>query len=100
MSSPRQLMIHVPTARMRPPVSSVAPIVRKPEKSRLVLGILDNSKPNFDRLAGHFIDLLLEHGHVLEVIRKAKPAATFGAQPALLDELAAQCDIVLTGSAD
>jgi hypothetical protein len=65
------------------------------------LAILDNSKPNFQRLAllvGE--QLQAERGinsHIAH-FRKDNPAV--GAKPELLDEIARSADLVLTGSAD
>jgi hypothetical protein len=64
------------------------------------LAILDNAKPNFQRLAnlvaGKLRDDCLLKG--IGYFRKENPAV--GASPELLDEIAQSADLVLTGSAD
>ena len=65
-----------------------------------VLGLLDNSKPNADKLAERFADLLKEKYGVASVITRRKLTAQQGAPKQYLDELAAQADIVLSGLGD
>lgn len=64
------------------------------------LGILDNSKPNFKRLATLVAERLRDDGAVLDIahFRKENPAVGAGAE--LLDQVARSVDLVLTGSAD
>jgi hypothetical protein len=64
------------------------------------IGILDNAKPNFVRLATLVAEKLREdHGIAsIEVFRKPNPAV--GARAELLDQIARSADLVLTGSAD
>jgi hypothetical protein len=66
----------------------------------LRLAILDNSKPNFQRLAT-LIAQKLQAEHSMQGIgyfRKENPAV--GAGTELLDRIAQSADLVLTGSAD
>jgi hypothetical protein len=65
-----------------------------------VLGLLDNSKPNADKLAERFAELLKEKYGVASVITRRKLTAQQGAPKQYLDELAAQADIVLSGLGD
>jgi len=64
------------------------------------LGILDNSKPNFKRLATFVADRLRDDGAVVDIayFRKENPAVGAGAE--LLDQIASSVDLVITGSAD
>ncbi len=64
------------------------------------LAILENGKPNFNRLATLLADRLgASHGlRFAGVYRKENPAV--GATPQQLDEIARSADLVLTGSAD
>jgi hypothetical protein len=64
------------------------------------LGILDNSKPNFKRLATLVAQRLRDDGSVVDIayFRKENPAV--GAGPELLDQIASAADLVFTGSAD
>ena len=65
-----------------------------------VVGLLDNSKPNADKLAERFAELLIEKYGVANVITRRKLTAQQGAPKQFLDELAAQADIVLSGLGD
>jgi hypothetical protein len=64
------------------------------------LGILDNSKPNFKRLASLVAERLRDGGLVGDIayFRKENPAVGAGAE--LLDQIARSADLVITGSAD
>ena len=64
------------------------------------VAVLDNAKPNFQRLATLAAErLCTEHGMTgVAHFRKENPSV--GAEPALLDEIALRADLVLTGSAD
>jgi hypothetical protein len=65
-----------------------------------VVGILDNSKPNADKLAERFAELLQDKYGVARVISRRKLTAQQGAPKQYLDELAAQTDFVLSGLGD
>jgi hypothetical protein len=65
-----------------------------------IIGVLDNSKPNADKLAERFAELLKEKYGVAGVITRRKLTAQQGAPKQYLDELAAQADIVLSGLGD
>jgi len=65
-----------------------------------IVGVLDNSKPNADKLAERFAELLKEKYGVAGVITRRKLTAQQGAPKQYLDELAAQADIVLSGLGD
>lgn len=64
------------------------------------LAILDNAKPNFQRLATLVAGKLREDCSLegIAYYRKENPAV--GASPELLDRIAQSADLVLTGSAD
>ena len=64
------------------------------------VGFLDNTKSNFDRLADDMGALLRERYGVSAVRRLRKANASTPAPPDLIAELAKQCDVVFTGSAD
>ena len=65
-----------------------------------VVGLLDNSKPNADKLAERLAELLKEKYGVASVISRRKLTAQQGAPKQYLDELAAQAHIVLSGLGD
>jgi hypothetical protein len=64
------------------------------------LAILDNAKPNFQRLATLVAEKLRDDCSLegIAYFRKENPAV--GASPKLLDQIAQSADLVLTGSAD
>ena len=64
------------------------------------VGFLDNTKSNFDLLAEGIGALLREGYGVKAVLRLRKANASTPAPPDLIAELAKQCDVVFTGSAD
>ena len=83
--------------------TSAARVAGLPQFSNLrgkVLGLLDNSKPNADKLAERFAELLKEKYGVASVITRRKLTAQQGAPKQYLDELAAQADFVLSGLGD
>ena len=83
--------------------SSAAKVAGVPQFTDLrgkVIGLLDNSKPNADKLAERFAELLIEKYGVASVITRRKLTAQQGAPKQYLDELAAQADIVLSGLGD
>ena len=65
-----------------------------------VVGFIDNAKPNFDHLVDDLSDLLVSRHGVRQVIKRRKRAASVAAPEAMYDELAGQCDLVITGSGD
>ena len=65
-----------------------------------VVGFIDNAKPNFGVLAGDLGDLLKAKYGVKEVITRRKRSASVPANPEVIDELSAVCDVVITGSGD
>jgi hypothetical protein len=66
----------------------------------LVVGFIDNTKHNFDRLAGDLGSLLQERFGVREIVYRRKANAATPAAPELIAELSKECDVVLAGSAD
>ena len=65
-----------------------------------VVGFIDNSKPNFNHLAADLKDLLVSRYGAARVVTHRKRSASMGAGAAVLDELAKECDLVITGSGD
>ena len=65
-----------------------------------VVGFVDNAKPNFSVLVDELADVLLSHHGVARVVKTRKRAASIPAEAASLDALAAECDLVVTGSGD
>jgi hypothetical protein len=65
-----------------------------------VVGVLDNSKPNADKLAERLAELLKERYGVANVVTRRKLTAQQGAPKEYLDELVARTDFVLAGLGD
>jgi hypothetical protein len=65
-----------------------------------VVGFIDNAKPNFGFLADDLGELLMSKYAVTRVIKRRKPSASVPANPEVIDELSAECDVVITGSGD
>jgi len=64
------------------------------------VGFLDNTKSNFDRLAGEMGQLLRERYGVKAIVHRRKANASTAASSELIAELAKACDVVFAGSAD
>ena len=64
------------------------------------VGFIDNAKPNFDHLVHDLGRLLVEKYGVTRVMKRRKPSASIPVAPEVLNELAAQCDLIVTGSGD
>jgi hypothetical protein len=64
------------------------------------VGILDNSKPNADKLAERLAELLKERYGATKIVTRRKLTAQQGAPKKYLDELAAESDFVLAGLGD
>jgi hypothetical protein len=65
-----------------------------------VVGFIDNTKPNFNWLIDDLATLLSERYGVKSVIKHVKRSVATPAAAQVLDDLAAQCDLVVTGSGD
>ncbi len=66
----------------------------------LVIGVLDNSKPNAAVLLETVAAALREQFGAARVRAWQKPGASTGAAPAVLDDIAGACRVALTASAD
>jgi hypothetical protein len=83
--------------------TSAARVAALPQFSDLrgkVVGLLDNSKPNADKLAERLAMLLKERYGVANVVTRRKITAQQGAPKEYLDELASQADFILSGLGD
>ena len=71
---------------------------RRPSLAGLRVGVLDNSKPNADVLLARVATLLAERHGARFTRTWQKPGAS---KPAvMIEEIAGEVDVVLTGSAD
>jgi hypothetical protein len=94
------MIILSPEGKAQTSAARVASVPRFTELRGKVVGLLDNSKPNADKLAERFAELLKEKYGVAKVISRRKLTAQQGAPREYLDELAAQADFVLSGLGD
>ncbi len=65
-----------------------------------VVGFIDNAKPNFNLLVDDLADLLMARHGVKAVVKRGKRGASMPAPDNVYEELASQCDLVITGSGD
>jgi len=93
-----QIRVLSPVGVVAAQTVTVPPLPR--DWSGRTVGFLDNTKSNFDRLAEDIGALLRDRYGVKAVLRLRKANASTPASPDLIAELAKQCDVVFTGSAD
>lgn len=79
---------------VRPPAAPLGELKGK------VVGFIDNSKPNFEHLVADLKALLMNRYGAARVVTHRKRSASMSAGAAVLDELAKECDLVITGSGD
>ncbi len=65
-----------------------------------VVGFIDNAKPNFNMLVDDIAALLTSRYGVKTVVKRAKRGPSMPAAAEIFDELARECDLVITGSGD
>ena len=94
------MIILSPEGKAQISAARIAPLPRFADLSGKVVGLLDNSKPNADKLEERFAELLRERLDVAKVVRRRKITAQQGAPKEHLDELAAQADFILSGLGD
>ncbi|MDH3445511.1 MAG: hypothetical protein OEN50_16415 [Deltaproteobacteria bacterium] len=94
------MIVLSPEGKARTSASRVAAPPRFDDLRGKTIGLLDNSKPNADRLQQRLAELLKERYGVAKVIVRRKLTAQAGAPKEYLDELAAQADFVLSGLGD
>jgi hypothetical protein len=93
---PEKLIILDPTLEVQ-----TARVERAPRSGQVhILGLLDNGKPNSDRLLNQVALLLREQHPDLQVNYYRKPGAYRPAPTTLLDQVVAECDSVLVGIGD
>ena len=71
---------------------------RRPSLAGLRIGVLDNSKPNADVLLGGVAEALAARAPGATIRRWTKPGASHPA--AMMDDIVARADVLLTASAD
>ena len=94
------MIVLSPEGKTKTSAARVTAVPRFADLSGKVVGLLDNSKPNADKLGERFAELLRERLDVAKVVRRRKITAQQGAPKEYLDELAAQTDFILSGLGD
>jgi hypothetical protein len=89
-----------PEGKARTSTERIAALPQFPDLRGKIVGLLDNSKPNADKLEQRFEELLKEKCGVAGVISRRKISAQQGALKQDLDELAAKADFVISGLGD
>jgi hypothetical protein len=92
------MQVYDPTA----PSQNAAKNLRRPlgDLNGKVVGFIDNAKPNFNLLIDDLSALLASRYGVKTVVTRRKRGPSMPAAADVFDELAAQCDLVITGSGD
>ena len=88
----------VPEAAAQPRSSQAT--VRQAGKGGIRLGVLDNSKGNADHLLRMLIEGVRAAMPIGALVSLRKPNSAAPAEPALLDQLVAQTDFVVSAMAD
>jgi len=92
------LLVYDPTA---PAAARVEPKTKALQGlTGMVVGFIDNAKPNFNHLVDDLATLLVERYGVKTILKRGKRGASIPAPGAIIEELASQCDLVITGSGD
>lgn len=93
---PEKLIVLDPTLEVQ-----IAPVEHAPRSGQIhILGLVDNGKPNSDRLLKKVGTLLSEQHPHLQINYYCKPSAYRPAPAALLDQVVAECDSALVGIGD
>lgn len=82
------------------PATTVAAVSRKAGKSGLRLGVLDNSKGNADYLLKFIVEGVKAAVPVASVVSLRKDSVSLPAPGAILDQLSAKADFVVSAMAD
>ena len=94
------MIVLSPEGKAKTSAAKIAPVARFTSLAGKSIGVLDNSKPNADKLAERLAELLKERYGAAKVITRRKLTAQQGAPKQYIEELAAQSDFVLAGLGD
>ncbi len=92
------VLLYDPTAQRVEIPSQVQPAIAG--LAGKVVGFIDNAKPNFNHLVDDIAELLVSKYGVSRVLKRQKRSASVPAPDGVINELAGQCDLVITGSGD
>lgn len=93
-----KVLLVVPEAPV--PAAAAAAESRKAGKGGLRLGVLDNSKGNADHLLRFIVDGVKAALPVASVVMTRKGSVSLPAPGGILDQLAAEADVVVSAMAD
>lgn len=94
------MIVLSPEGKAQVSAAKIAAVPRLTSLKGKTIGILDNSKPNADKLAERLAELLKERYGAAKVITRRKLTAQQGAPKNYLEELAGEADFVLAGLGD
>jgi len=94
------IQVFVPTGKVRAPGARDATHARRRTGAQLVVGMLDNHKHNTGKVLDRLQQRLSERYGDARFVRLKKPEAGKPAPGRMLEDLAEECDAVLTGIAD
>jgi hypothetical protein len=94
------ILVFNPVGRDGAARARAAPAARREHGAPFVIGLLDNHKHNSGAVLDRLQERLTEKIPGARFVRMKKPEAGKGAAKAMLDDLAAQCQAVVTGIAD
>lgn len=94
------MIVLSPEGKAQTSAAKIASVPRFASLKGKTVGVLDNSKPNADKLAERLAELLKERYGVANVITRRKLTAQQGAPKKYVEELADQADFVLAGLGD
>ncbi len=65
-----------------------------------VVGLLDNGKPNAERLLNEIACLIGQRYNLTEVVRKRKNSQSGPCSPEMFDDLIQRCDLIINAMGD
>jgi hypothetical protein len=95
----RDIILSPGAATGQAATSSSAPLALESLAGKVV-GVIDNSKQNFNLLADDLTALLVERYGAAGVVKHRKRTASEPASEEVFRDLAARCDLVIAGSGD
>lgn len=94
------LTLFDPTAPRRGDMLSTAARPALRALAGATVGFIDNAKPNFQYLVDDLAELLQSRFGIVRVIKHRKSSASLPADPAVIEALSGECDVVIAGSGD
>lgn len=94
------ITLYDPTAPPQAAEGQLPAPLKPVQLSGATVGFIDNAKPNFNYLVDDLATLLTSQYSVKRVITRRKPSASIPATDDIIEALASECDVVITGSGD